>query len=80
LVAAGIGAAGAGITRMPATSAILGAILLGGGGAAVAPFAIMGAVAGYLMREWVESKQADQVGAHAPDSAVSASAVDKNDG
>ena len=60
LVAAGIGAAAAGITRMPATGAVLGAILVGGSGAAVAPFAIVGAVAGYLLREWSESHHADQ--------------------
>lgn len=71
LVAAGIGAAAAGMTRMPATSAILGAILVGGSGAAVAPFAILGAVAGYLMREWVEGKQIDQAGPHPAESAVS---------
>jgi hypothetical protein len=64
LVAAGIGAAAAGMTRMPATSAILGAILVGGSGAAVAPFAILGAVAGYLLREWVEGRQSDQAGLH----------------
>ncbi|WP_313674604.1 chloride channel protein [Mycolicibacterium sp.] len=79
LVAAGIGAAAAGITRMPATSAILGAILLGGSGAAVAPFAILGAVAGYLMREWMEGKQGDGVAPHPADSQVSASATDKSD-
>ena len=71
LVAAGIGAAAAGMTRMPATSAILGAVLVGGSGAAVAPFAILGAVAGYLLREWVEAKQADQAGLHPAESAVS---------
>lgn len=59
LVAAGIGAAAAGMTRMPATSAILGAILVGGSGAAVAPFAILGAVAGFLLREWVERRHTD---------------------
>jgi hypothetical protein len=59
------------MTRMPATSAILGAILVGGSGAAVAPFAILGAVAGYLMREWVEGKQIDQAGPHPAESAAS---------
>jgi hypothetical protein len=56
---------------MPATSAILGAILVGGSGAAVAPFAILGAVAGYLLREWVEGRQTDQAGPHPAESAVS---------
>lgn len=79
LVAAGIGAAAAGITRMPATAAILGAILVGGSGAAVAPFAIVGAVTGYLLREWVEGRQANQIGPQ-PDSPVPASAVDTGHG
>ncbi len=56
LVAAGISAAAAGMTRLPATAAILGAILVGGSGAAVAPFAILGAVVGYLLREMVERR------------------------
>lgn len=51
LVAAGIAATAAGITRLPATSAILGAILVGGSGAAVAPFAILGAIIGLLLRQ-----------------------------
>lgn len=56
LVAAGIAATAAGITRLPATSAILGAILVGGSGAAVAPLAIMGAIAGLMVRELVERR------------------------
>jgi len=51
LVAAGIAACAAVMTRLPATSAILGALLVGGSGAAVAPFAILGAVAGLLLRQ-----------------------------
>lgn len=79
LVAAGIGAAAAGMTRMPATGAILGAILVGGSGAAVAPFAILGAVAGYLLREWVEGKQAGQVMPQPAESTASAGTVDMTD-
>lgn len=58
LVAAGIAATAAGITRLPATSAILGAILVGGSGAAVAPFAILGAIVGLLLRQAVDRKAA----------------------
>lgn len=73
LVAAGIGAAAAGMTRLPATAAILGAILVGGSGAAVAPFAILGAVAGYLLREWVERRNASQTAAASRTTGSSAS-------
>lgn len=58
LVAAGIAATAAGITRLPATSAILGAILVGGSGAAVAPFAILGAIVGLLLRQAADRKAA----------------------
>lgn len=60
LVAAGIAATAAGMTRLPATSAILGAILVGGSGAAVAPFAILGAIVGLLLREAVERRGSAQ--------------------
>ena len=66
LVAAGIGAAAGGMTRLPATSAVLGAILVGGSGAAVAPFAILGAVTGYLLREWVERKAGEPLPGERP--------------
>lgn len=58
LVAAGIAATAAGITRLPATSAILGAILVGGSGAAVAPLAILGAIVGLLLRQLVDRRAA----------------------
>lgn len=50
MAAAGIAAAAAAMLRLPATSALLGALLVAGGGAAVAPFAIMGAIVGLLIR------------------------------
>ncbi len=49
LAAAGIAASAAAMTRLPATSALLGALLVAGTGPAVAPFAIFGAVAGLLV-------------------------------
>lgn len=49
LVAAGIAATAAVMTRLPATSALLAALLIGGG-AAVAPVAIIGAAVGIVIR------------------------------
>lgn len=50
LAAAGIAASAAAFTKLPATSALLGALLIAGTGAAIAPFAIFGAVIGLLVR------------------------------
>jgi H+/Cl- antiporter ClcA len=50
LAAAGIAAAAAGMLKLPATSALLATLLVAGGGAGVAPFAIFGAVIGLLVR------------------------------
>ena len=50
LAAAGIAAAAAGMLKLPATSALLGTLLIAGGGADIAPFAIVGAVVGLLVR------------------------------
>lgn len=50
LAAAGIAASAAAFTKLPATSALLGALLIAGTGAAIAPFAIFGAVIGLLIR------------------------------
>lgn len=50
LAAAGIAASAAAFTKLPATSALLGALLIAGTGAAIAPFAIFGAVIGLLTR------------------------------
>jgi hypothetical protein len=36
--------------KLPATSALLGALLIGGSGSAIAPFAILGAVIGLGIR------------------------------
>lgn len=56
LAAAGIAASAAAFIRMPATSALLGALLIAGAGAAIAPFAIIGAVIGFLVRSAADAK------------------------
>jgi H+/Cl- antiporter ClcA len=50
LAATGIAAAAALMTRLPATSALLAALLISGTGPAIAPFAILGAVVGLVVR------------------------------
>lgn len=50
LAAAGIAAASAAFLKLPATSALLAAVLIGGAGEAVAPIAIVGAVVGFIIR------------------------------
>lgn len=47
LAAAGIAAAAAAFTKLPATSALLGALLIAGAGPAIAPFAIFGSILGF---------------------------------
>lgn len=56
MAAAGIGATAAAMLRLPATAALLGAVLIGGAGEAIAPFAIIGAVIGYLIRISADAK------------------------
>lgn len=50
LAAAGIAGSAAAFMKLPATSALLGALLISGAGPAIAPFAIFGAVAGLVVR------------------------------
>lgn len=50
LAAAGIAASAAAFMKLPATGALLGAILITGTGPAIAPFAIFGAVIGFVVR------------------------------
>ncbi|MBI1352650.1 MAG: hypothetical protein GC156_16235 [Actinomycetales bacterium] len=50
LAAAAIAAASAAMIKAPGTSALLGALLIGGSGAAIAPFAIFGAIIGLVIR------------------------------
>jgi len=56
LAAAGIGATAAAMLRLPATAALLGAVLIAGAGGAIAPFAIIGATIGLLMRVIADAK------------------------
>ena len=56
MAAAGIGATAAAMLRLPATAALLGALLVGGAGAAIAPFAIIGASVGFLIRIAVDER------------------------
>ena len=56
MTAAGIAAAAAVMLRLPFTSAILALLLVSAGGAYVAPFAIIGAIAGYLVRVQMDQR------------------------
>lgn len=50
LAAAGIAASAAAFLKLPATSALLGVLLIAGAGETIAPFSIMGAVIGFAIR------------------------------
>ena len=56
LAAAAIAASAAAMIKLPATSALLGMVLIVGAGPDVAPFAILGAVIGFGIRTFVDSK------------------------
>ena len=56
LAATGIAAGSAAMIKLPATSALLGLLLISGAGADIAPFAILGAVVGLLVRVVAEQK------------------------
>lgn len=58
LAAAGIAGSAAAFLKLPATSAMLGALLIAGAGAAIAPFAIFGAVVGFAIRLVVDARLA----------------------
>lgn len=73
MAAAGIAASAGAMLKLPATSALLGALLVGGGGAAVAPFAIFGAILGLIVRMAVDRRSADAAPATIPDGSVSPS-------
>ena len=51
LAAAGIAATATVMTRLPFTSAMLAVLLIGGAGMEIAPFAIIGAVVGFAVRQ-----------------------------
>ena len=57
LAAAGIAASAAAMIKLPATSALLGALIIAGSGPAVAPFAIVGAIVGLGIRLAADRRQ-----------------------
>lgn len=58
LAAAGIAATATAMIRLPFTSAMLALLLIGGAGMEIAPFAIIGAVVGFIVRQWLDSRDA----------------------
>jgi H+/Cl- antiporter ClcA len=63
MVAAGIAASAAAMLKLPATSALLAALLVAGTSPAIAPFAIFGAVIGWLLRVAHDSRTTRPSGA-----------------
>lgn len=61
MAAVGIAATAAVMTRLPFTAGILALLLVGGAGAAVAPLAIMGAVVGFIIRQWLDRRDREAV-------------------
>jgi len=63
MAAVGIAAAATVMLRLPFTSGMLAMLLIGGAGAAIAPFAIIGAVVGFIVRQALDQfdkkRQAD---------------------
>lgn len=62
LAAAGIAATATVMTRLPFTSAMLGLLLIGSAGMAIAPFAIIGAVVGFAVRQRLDRRDARRQG------------------
>lgn len=60
LAAAGIAGSAAAFMKLPATSALLGALLISGAGPAIAPFAIFGSIAGFVVRLVADRFRQDQ--------------------
>jgi H+/Cl- antiporter ClcA len=54
MAAVGIAAAATVMTRLPFTSGLLGMLLVGGAGVGIAPFAIIGAVVGFAVRQGLD--------------------------
>lgn len=57
LAAAGIAATATVMTRLPFTSGMLALLLIGGAGLEIAPFAIIGAVVGFVVRQFLDSRE-----------------------
>jgi hypothetical protein len=55
LAAAGIAATATAMIRLPFTSAMLALLLIGGAGMEIAPFAIIGAVVGFIVRQQLDA-------------------------
>lgn len=62
--AAGIAGSAAAFLKLPATSALLAMLLIVGAGPAIAPFAILGAVIGFALRLFVDSRVATDLITH----------------
>ncbi|BAU99826.1 chloride channel protein [Aurantimicrobium minutum] len=62
--AAGIAGASAAFLKLPATSALLAAVLIGGAGEAIAPIAITGAVVGFIIRAMADARAPQETPAH----------------
>lgn len=58
MAAVGIAAAATVMLRLPFTSALLGMLLIGGAGAGIAPFAIVGSVVGFIARQALDKLDA----------------------
>lgn len=72
IAAAGIAASAAAMLKLPATSALLGMLLIVGAGPAIAPFAILGAAVGFVIRVVADKKLGhDESPAHVPEGAAS---------
>ncbi len=54
MAAVGISAAATVMLRLPFTSGMLAMLLIGGAGAGIAPFAIIGAVIGFIVRQLLD--------------------------
>ena len=54
LVALGVATASTVMTRLPFTSGLLGLLIIGTAGAGIAPFAIVGAVIGFFVRQGLD--------------------------
>lgn len=61
LAAAGIAATATVMTRLPFTSGMLAVLLIGGAGMDIAPFAIIGAVVGFAIRQFLDSHLRERI-------------------
>lgn len=64
LATAGIAATATAMIRLPFTSAMLALLLIGGAGMEVAPFAILGAIVGFIVRQQFDAFNAKRTQVH----------------